>query len=101
MATETATRLCGYPEDFAPKDSCAGVTCDEPSVATVTSACVHEHVSTEQCCADHAVVIQREASDIICGGCRDAGKDAHECIPLIVIDWDSGEKTIVQEAGRG
>lgn len=98
MMAETVTDgRCSLP-DFGPGDSCAGVTCDEPSVATVTAACVHEHVAVDRCCAAHAVVIQREAPDIICGGCRDAGEAAHECVPRVVIDWDSGEKTIVQEA---
>jgi hypothetical protein len=74
------------------------VFCGEPPIGTITFACIHEHVNQVSACATCAVEIQRCAPDIVCPRCED-GPEPHECLCLVVIDWDSGEKTIVQQPG--
>ncbi len=71
-------------------------SCDEPAMATITFACIHEHVDQPRSCASCAVDVQHCAGDMICPHCRDATVP-HVCMCFVVIDWDSGEKTIVQE----
>ena len=76
-----------------------GIACGEPSSATISFACVHEHVDTGRICDGCAVDMQQAAGagTLTCPRCWDAPKSAHTCYCLVVIDWDSGEKTIVQE----
>jgi hypothetical protein len=70
--------------------------CTEPPAATVTFACIHEHVDKPRACYGCAAEVQRVAGLLSCPRC-DYGPDPHACTCLVVIDWDSGEKTIVQE----
>jgi hypothetical protein len=78
----------------------AGIACGEPSAATVSFACIHEHLDRVRICAGCAVNIQHAAEHLTCPHCWN-GPEQHDCYCLVVIDWDSGEKTIVQEASRG
>ena len=73
--------------------------CGERSVAVITFACVHEHVNLVSACAGCCAEVQQCTGILICPRCED-GPGPHECLCLVVIDWDSGEKTIVQEPGR-
>lgn len=75
----------------------SGIACGEPSVATVSLGCIHEHIDTVRICAGCAVDFQQAAGMITCPRCWDA-EQGHACYCLVVIDWDSGDKTIVQEA---
>jgi hypothetical protein len=74
----------------------AAVFCGEPPAGVITFACIHEHVNRTAACAGCAAEIQRAAGLLTCPRCED-GPEPHECLCLVVIDWDSGEKTIVQE----
>jgi hypothetical protein len=74
-------------------------SCDEPAMATIIFGCAHEHIDRPRSCAACAVDVQHCAGDMICPHCRD-GTAPHVCMCLVVIDWDSGEKTIVQEPDR-
>jgi hypothetical protein len=75
----------------------ADVACGEPSIGTAVSACLHEHVDRTPLCAGCAVDIQQAAGTLMCPHCW-MGGERHDCYLLIVIEWDSGEKTIVQAA---
>jgi hypothetical protein len=79
----------------------AGMACGEPSIGTSTYACVHEHVSIVPVCAGCAVDLQQAADHLTCPFCAysEKAEDTHDCYCLVVIDWDSGERTVVQEAG--
>jgi hypothetical protein len=77
----------------------SGVACGEPSFATMSLACPHEHLDKARICPGCAVDAQRAAGMLTCPHCWD-GPERHACLMLVVIDWDSGEKTIVQEARR-
>lgn len=77
----------------------SGIPCGEPSSATVSLACVHEHLDNERICPGCAVDMQHAAGMITCKRCWDSDQ-SHTCFCLVVIDWDSGEKTIAQEPNR-
>jgi predicted amidophosphoribosyltransferase len=77
----------------------AGVACGEPSFATVSLACVHEHVDRPRVCWGCAADMQQAKGMLTCPRCWN-GPESHKCLCLVVIDWDSGEKTVVQEPGR-
>lgn len=89
MTTETATAPCA---------SILGGPCEDGSQATVRWACVHEHMSEFRVCWPCAADIQQVAGQMVCRRCEEAREQPHSCHPRVVIDWDSGEKTIVQEA---
>jgi hypothetical protein len=74
--------------------------CGEPPAATITFACVHEHVDQPRACYGCAAEIQRAAGLLACPRCED-GPEPHKCPCLVVIDWDGGEKTTVQELSDG
>jgi hypothetical protein len=76
-----------------------GIACGEPSFATVSLACPHEHADTARICPGCAVDVQKAHGMLTCKRCWDAPGRRHKCMMLVVIDWDSGEKTIAQEAG--
>lgn len=75
------------------------VPCLESPAATITFACVHEHVDQPRACYGCAAEVQRAAGMLGCPRCED-GPGSHPCLCLVIIDWDSGEKTVVQEPGR-
>lgn len=77
-----------------------GIACAEPSVGKISFACVHEHLDQGPICAGCAADAQQAAGQFTCPRCWDATR-GHVCRMLVVIDWDSGEKTIVQEVARG
>lgn len=78
-----------------------GQVCGEPSTAVLSTACRHEHVDTGiRICWPCAADVQQAAGLLACVHCRE-GRRPHICYLLVVIEWDSGEKTIVQEADRG
>ena len=81
-------------------DQPSGVACGEPSFATVRLACIHEHVDEVRICSGCAVDMQHATGIITCKRCWSSLLRTHACLMLVVIDWDSGEKTIVQEPGR-
>jgi hypothetical protein len=99
---EADAAACGLAEF----DGDGMVTCGAPSVGVLVMACVHEHVETPGICAACAAEIQRAGPGWLCSLCDD-GPQAHPCEPFVVIEWDSGEKTVVQaapaqlEAARG
>jgi hypothetical protein len=73
-----------------------GIACGEPSFATVSLACIHEHVDRPRACWGCASDVQQARGTLTCPRCWD-GLESHKCLCLVVIDWDSGEKTIVQD----
>lgn len=77
----------------------SGIACGESSGATVSLACVHEHVDQVRICRGCAADIQQAAGMLTCPRCWDSVQ-GHACYCLVVIGWDSGEKTTVQEAGH-
>jgi hypothetical protein len=81
-------------------DQPSGIACGEPSDATVTLACIHEHIDEARICWGCASDMQKAAGTITCKSCWN-GPERHACHMLVVIGWDSGEKTTVQEAPRG
>lgn len=79
-------------------DKPSGIACGGPSSATVSLGCIHEHLDSVRICPACAVDMQDAAGGITCPRCwRWHG---HDCYCLVVIDWDSGEKTTVQEPAR-
>lgn len=78
----------------------SGIACGEPSAADYTAACVHEHLDTVRICAACAVDVQYASGTLTCPHCW-LGSVPHACLNLAVIEWDSGERTVVQEADRG
>ena len=48
-------------------------------------------------CPACASDMQKATGELTCLRCWN-GEDRHVCYMLVVIDWDSGEKTTVQEA---
>ena len=95
---ETLTAPCGLDEDWLGfwGEQPSGSACGEPSFATVSFACVHEHIDTVRICRGCAVDVQRAKGMLTCKRCWDSGQ-RHACYMLVAIDWDSGEKTIAQE----
>lgn len=77
----------------------SGIACGVPSSATATLACVHEHIDEVRICYGCVAEMCQVAGEISCPRCWDSEK-GHACCMLVVIDWDSGEKTVVQEAGK-
>lgn len=77
-------------------DRSTGITCGDPSAATVTVACVHEHIDKPRACTGYALDVACAAGEITCPHCWN-GPDRHDCYGLVVIEWDSGERTTVQE----
>jgi hypothetical protein len=74
--------------------------CGEPSVGVVVAACMHEHVNRRPVCAACAVELQRgwgPFNPYTCQHCFESPQ-SHDCFPLVMIEWDSGERTIVQKA---
>jgi hypothetical protein len=102
MAEIVIGALCGLDEQWLGYwgELPTGVACGEPSTATVTLACVDQHVDAVRICRDCAVDVQQAAGTLTCKRCWD-GDPKHACYMRVVIDWDSGEKTIVQEKHRG
>jgi hypothetical protein len=102
MATDTATIPCRLDLQW---DSLAeqptGIPCGEPSFATATFACLHEHVYKVRICPACAVDLQAVTGVICCPGCFSTLEHSHDCRCLVVVDWDNGEKTTVQEVPRG
>jgi hypothetical protein len=78
----------------------SGVACGDPSSATVRLACVHEHLDEARICSGCAADMQQAEGMITCKSCWDSTGDKHTCYMLVVIDWDSGEKTAVQGVRR-
>jgi hypothetical protein len=78
----------------------SGIACGDPSEALVTLACIHEHVDQARICSGCAVDMQQAKGFITCKQCWD-GAERHSCYMAVVITWNSGEKTIVQEGDRG
>lgn len=76
------------------------VPCPELPAATISFACVHEHIDRPRACYGCAAEIQRAAGMLCCPRCED-GPHMHACPCLVVIDWDSGEKTVVQDLRGG
>ena len=73
--------------------------CGEPPAGTITSACPHEHVNRRPVCAGCAVDIQHGSLPDypwLCQHCQDSPISPHDCVPLVQIEWSSGERTIVQ-----
>lgn len=89
MDTETATVLCNLDTQWL------GFWGERPSGI----ACVHEHIDTERICSGCAVDVQMANGMLTCKRCWDSDQ-RHPCYMLVVIDWDSGEKTIAQEPNR-
>lgn len=81
----------------------AGIACGEPSAATLTLGCLHEHVDTIRICYGCSADVQQAARKITCKQCwGDRFEDpGAACWPRAVIDWDSGEQTVVQAADQG
>ena len=98
--TDTLTAPCGLDEQWLGfwGEQPTGIACGEPSNAIVKFACVHEHVDCARICWDCALDIQQARGLMTCKPCWDSGDQRHACQTLVVIEWDSGEKTIVQEA---
>jgi hypothetical protein len=103
VTTETITAPCMLDEQWLGfwGEHPSGIACGEPSSATVSLACIHEHVDTVRVCSGCAVDMQYAAGEITCKRCWDAPGLRHACYCFVVIEWDSGEKTIVQEARNG
>lgn len=75
----------------------SGIACGEPSSATVSLGCIHEHLDSVRICPACAVDMQHAAGCLTCLRCWN-GPERHDCYCLVVIGWDGGEKTTVQEA---
>lgn len=77
--------------------------CGEPYCATVTFACVHEHIGAARICSGCALEVQMLAGSHTCLRCEDGGPESHECRCRVVITWDdkTASDTIVQEAADG
>lgn len=75
------------------------VACGEAAAATVTFACLHEHITQSDVCFACACDIQQYAIGMACPECYDA--DGHTCWSAVTITWDDGTITAVQDtAGR-
>ena len=100
MTTNTITATCEFDLEWNGYwgDTPSGIACGESSFATVSLACVHEHVDRPRACSGCAADVQQATGELTCPRCWN-GPQRHACMCLVVIDWDSGEKTIVQEAG--
>lgn len=96
---DTLTATCLFDTGFG-CDTATGIACGEPSSATVSFACIHEHLNRVRICYGCAADVQRADGLLGCPRCWESPVP-HDCATLVVIDWDSGEKTIVQEASRG
>ena len=98
MTTEVATAACHLDTQWLGfwGEEPTGTACGEPSFATLSLACVHEHIDTERICWGCAADVQQAKGMLTCKRCWDSDQ-RHACYVLAVIDWDSGEKTIVQE----
>ena len=90
---DTETTACG----LASFEAGVPVTCDETPIGTLVMACVHEHVEKLPVCVGCGAEVQRGAGEWGCSACAENDKEPHPCLPLVVIEWDSGEKTVVQE----
>lgn len=66
--------------------------CDEPAIAVITFACVHEHIDTASACPGCCAEVQQCTGILICPRCED-GPDSHECRLIYEIRWESGEVT--------
>lgn len=90
----------GWP---APGEGPDPFPCDEPAAATITFACVHEHVDTPRSCCGCAADVQRCAPGLICPRClQDTG--SHDCPVEIRITWDDSPEepvTVVQGVNCG
>jgi hypothetical protein len=80
---DTATAPCNLDEQWLgfwgiPP---TGVACGEPSNATVTLACVHEHVDAERICAGCAADMQQAAGEMTCKRCWEAPGNRHALLP--------------------
>jgi hypothetical protein len=60
--------------------------CGGPSIAVLTVACVHEHVSSARACAGCAAEVQRVDDRLICLACRE-GPGPHDCPLTLTIRW--------------
>ena len=95
---DTLTAPCLLDEDWLGYwgEQPSGTPCGEPSFATVSLGCVHEHLDSVRICWGCAADVQQAKGMLTCPHCWN-GPERHACYMLVVIDWDSGEKTIAQE----
>jgi len=82
----------GYPGDPGP----VPYPCDEEAACTITFACIHEHIDRPRACSGCVVDVQRCAPDLLCTPCQGC-EQPHDCPVEVLLEWDSGDKTIVQE----
>jgi hypothetical protein len=61
------------------------VPCEEPVIAVITFACVHEHVNIQPACLGCTVEIEQCEDVLICPRCEDAG--CPDCKVTIKIEW--------------
>lgn len=83
-----------------------GARCGEPAACAIRSGCVHEHVTERRACLPCAADEQKAAGLIWCGRCAMTGPEPHDCLPMVVIEWDEGFRdpepvTLVQQAAPG
>jgi hypothetical protein len=95
---ETVTAPCALDSEWLGNwgEQPSGTACGESSFATVSLACVHEHLDTMRICWGCAATVQQAKGIMTCPRCWTASPRRHACYMLVVIDWDSGEKTIAQ-----
>lgn len=81
-----------------------GGPCGEETVCVIRSGCVHEHLTEQRACPGCALDVQKAAGALLCGRCLMAGPGPHECLFLVVMDWDEGyrdpESLTVVQRGR-
>jgi hypothetical protein len=73
----------------------SGVACGEPSDATASLGCAHEHADVIRVCSACAADIQQASGELTCKRCWD-GPGRHACYMLVTIKWYSGDRVIVQ-----
>lgn len=83
-----------------------GAPCGEQTACVIRSGCVHEHLAGRRACPACASDEQKAAGLTWCGRCAMTGPQPHDCLPMVVIEWDEGFRdpepvTLVQEAGAG
>ena len=96
---ETVTATCEFDLEWNGYwgDAPSGIACAEPSFATVSLACVHEHIDTPPACAGCCAEVQQCTGILTCPRCED-GPEPHECLCDVRITWLDGTVTVVQTA---
>jgi hypothetical protein len=71
--------------------------CDQPATVSLRAGCVHEHVMTRRCCAEHGQVRPADAQ-WFCKSCAELG---HDCpiTPEVVPEAGAQPARMAEEAG--